>query len=179
MLFTAHDYGLENCVIASMFPTRGRIAPHRSYSGEGQIQSLEVWQLEEPSRPWSPLDPPTTYAWNTKPARRRLIGTLNATAIRDYTPSFHCPSQSSFLIEVACGSSDCKLDFVQDRAAPRFGKWSRSIGKLWNSCNEQDFGCSKAKRGVAMFRKHLARINLCGDWSEVSVRAHRFMMSSF
>lgn len=43
-------YGeLRHSIVVSHFPTRGQIAPHGSYSGEDPIDSLEVWQLEEPS----------------------------------------------------------------------------------------------------------------------------------
>lgn len=104
---------MENCVIASLFPTRGQIAPHRSYSGEDPIDSLEVWQLEEPSN----LD-----TFGSADNVRLEHEASWAKDIR-YT---ECDINSR-LYAVAFGSSDCKLDFVQ--AAPRFGKQSRSFDK--------------------------------------------------
>ena len=146
MLFAVHDYGLENCAISSLFPMKSRLQPQKNYVAEGHTESLEVWSLDEPTRPWSPLDQPTAYSWSTRPARRRLLGALNASATRDHTPSFHCESQTTFMVELTCSNPNCRLEYIQDRAAPRFGKLRIKIMHRFTDmfCVKAS-GCSKVK----------------------------------
>ncbi|KAJ7217286.1 hypothetical protein GGX14DRAFT_561805 [Mycena pura] len=105
------------------------IAAHKSYSSEGNVTAIEIWNLT------SPDDSKTlkSMSWNTRPARVSLLGTVNFTSVKTQrgvedligqelrapTPRFGCLGDTKITVEVACTA--CRLEFDQIFSTPALG----------------------------------------------------------
>ena len=103
---------------------------HKSYSSEGNVTAIEIWNLT------SPEDSKTlkSMSWNTRPARVSLMGTVNFTSVRTQrgvgdligqelrapTPRFGCLGETDITVEVACTA--CHLEFDQIFSTPALGE---------------------------------------------------------
>ncbi|KAJ7022734.1 hypothetical protein C8F04DRAFT_1310231, partial [Mycena alexandri] len=98
------------------------IAGHKSYTSEGDITAIEMWNF------LSALHP--TQSWNTRPERLSLLGTVNfisretqarlgyldAQEIKAPTPRFNCLGDTEITVEVVC--KGCRLQFNQMFSMP-------------------------------------------------------------
>ncbi|KAJ7613289.1 hypothetical protein DFH06DRAFT_1109294 [Mycena polygramma] len=102
-------------------PTEDLIRGSKSYKSDGDITSIEIWNVTTPSNPKTLK----TMSWNTRPQRVSLLGTVNFTSVetqrrdleldgqqlRAPTPRFNCPGVTEITVEVVC--SACYLEFEQ------------------------------------------------------------------
>jgi hypothetical protein len=58
-------------------PSKDLIAGHKSYISEGNITSIEIWNLTAPED----RTKLKALSWNTRPTRVSLLGTVNFTGI--------------------------------------------------------------------------------------------------
>ncbi|KAJ7189034.1 hypothetical protein C8R46DRAFT_1244423 [Mycena filopes] len=105
------------------------IAGHKSYTSEGDVTAIEIWNVT------TPADPKTlkTLSWSTRPARVSLLGTVNFTSVEDQhhtleldgqelrtpTPRFECLGTTEITVEVVCTA--CRLTFTQILSDPPLG----------------------------------------------------------
>ncbi|KAH7922970.1 hypothetical protein BV22DRAFT_1130984 [Leucogyrophana mollusca] len=118
--YIVRDFGLENCAISSRLPGPEVDASPKFYNKSGDIETMFLWSLE------TPVDSVLRSAdltWSSRPRRQTLIGSLNLTLDRDFSPFFPCPRRSVQTIELslACGSPGCTMEFWQDRSPPKLG----------------------------------------------------------
>ncbi|KAJ6585350.1 hypothetical protein B0H19DRAFT_419233 [Mycena capillaripes] len=105
-------------------------ASHKSsYTSEGDVTALEIWNLSTPTNPKSLK----SMSWNTRPARISLLGTVNFTSretqnrlgyldaqeIKAPTPRFDCLGDTEITVEVLCKA--CRLEFDQVFSMPPLG----------------------------------------------------------
>ncbi|KAJ7160059.1 hypothetical protein C8R46DRAFT_361876 [Mycena filopes] len=105
------------------------IAGHKSYTSEGDITAIEMWNLSTPADPKSL----NNMSWNTRPERLSLLGTVNFTSretqerlgyldaqeIKAPTPRFDCLGDTEITVEVVC--RECRLHFDQVFSMPPLG----------------------------------------------------------
>lgn len=110
-------------------PSKDLIAGHKSYISEGNITSIEIWNLTAPED----RKKLKALSWNTRPVRVSLLGTVNFTGIdmqrgvwdleghelRAPTPRFECLGDTEITVEVACTA--CRLEFNQIFSNPALG----------------------------------------------------------
>ncbi|KAJ7084135.1 hypothetical protein C8R44DRAFT_651625, partial [Mycena epipterygia] len=122
------------------------IAGHKSYSSEGNVAAIEIWNLT------SPKDSKTlkSISWNTRPARVSLLGTVNFTSVetqrgvedldgqelRAPTPRFGCLGDTEITVEVACTA--CRLEFDQIFSDPPLGECVVLLAELNSISVPQD-----------------------------------------
>jgi hypothetical protein len=106
MQFWIRPNDIEDCVIFGRWP----VFP--SLRLTGRTEAIQVWSLAASNRLTA-----AALSWNTKPAREKLLGTLNATAgnaLRTQplsaliTDKFDCPRLFQ-TIELVC--DDCEVEF--------------------------------------------------------------------
>ncbi|KAJ7851631.1 hypothetical protein B0H14DRAFT_3660427 [Mycena olivaceomarginata] len=104
-------------------------AGHKSYTSDGDVTALEIWNLSTPENRKS-LE---TMSWNARPARVSLLGTVNFTSreaqkrlgyldaqeISAPTPRFDCLGDTEITVEVVCKA--CRLEFDQVFSMPPLG----------------------------------------------------------
>ncbi|KAJ7838968.1 hypothetical protein B0H13DRAFT_1911517 [Mycena leptocephala] len=91
------------------------IAGHKSYISEGNVTSIEIWNLTSPENSKTLK----TISWNTRQTRVTLLGTKHSAVLRDLdgqelrapTPRFDCLGDTQITVEVACNA--CRLEFDQ------------------------------------------------------------------
>ncbi|KAJ7734438.1 hypothetical protein B0H16DRAFT_1207590, partial [Mycena metata] len=98
------------------------IAAHKSYSSEGDVTAIEIWNVTSPEEPTALQ----SISWNTRPARVSLLGTVNFTSrsvedltgqeLRAPTPRFGCLGYMEITVEVT--SAACRLEFDQIFSSP-------------------------------------------------------------
>ncbi|KAF8214934.1 hypothetical protein K438DRAFT_1954939 [Mycena galopus ATCC 62051] len=105
------------------------IAGHKSYTSDGDVTALEIWNLSTPANRNS-LE---TMSWNMRPVRLSLLGSVNFTSretqnqlghldgqeIRAPTPRFDCLGVTEITVEVVCKT--CRLEFDQVFSMPPLG----------------------------------------------------------
>lgn len=124
MQIRIHDYNMERCTFAADIPTyEGLQVQGRELKLAGDTSAVEIWSLE------SPMEiNPMNIAWNTRPTRKALIGTLRIEeGLLTETAEFACgPSGSLQTFEFACSpkSPDCYIEFWQEQPEkrPRLGE---------------------------------------------------------
>ncbi|KAJ7741291.1 hypothetical protein B0H16DRAFT_1565250 [Mycena metata] len=105
------------------------IAGHKSYTSEGDMTAIEMWNLSTPANP----QVLKTMSWNTRPQRLSLLGTVNFTSretqarlgyldaqeIKAPTPRVDCLGDTEITVEVVC--KGCRLEFEQVFSMPPLG----------------------------------------------------------
>ncbi|KAJ6620034.1 hypothetical protein B0H10DRAFT_1114977 [Mycena sp. CBHHK59/15] len=105
------------------------IAGHKSYTAEGDVTAIEIWNLSTPADPNSLK----TMSWSTRPTRISLLGTVNFTSretqsrlhyldaqeIKAPTPRFDCLGDTQLTVEITCKA--CRLEFDQVFSMPPLG----------------------------------------------------------
>ncbi|KAJ6584053.1 hypothetical protein DFH09DRAFT_1308755 [Mycena vulgaris] len=110
-------------------PAEELIAGHKSYMSDGDVTTIEIWNLSAPADQKSLK----TMSWNTRPSRLSLLGTVNFTSratqtrlgyldaqeLKAPTPRFDCLGDTEITVEVACTA--CRLEFDQVFSMPPLG----------------------------------------------------------
>jgi hypothetical protein len=128
----------ERCYIAGwVSPLNKLTAGGKSYSAEGDVMAIEIWNVSSPTD-WRSLK---SMSWNTRPQRLSLMGTVNFTSQLDQkryrklsgqqlkppTPLFSCNGEVDLTVEVTC--SACRLQFDQIFSDPPLGMCSMFLEK--------------------------------------------------
>ncbi|KAF9020770.1 hypothetical protein BDZ89DRAFT_957999 [Hymenopellis radicata] len=115
-------------------PLEKLIQGGKSYSAEGDVTEIEVWNVDYPSDSNLP-----SLSWNTRPTRQSLLGTVNFTdydvqrqlfhsdgkELKSPTPLFECIDRRTITLEIACKA--CRLEFDQVFSDPALGTCLRSV----------------------------------------------------
>ncbi|KAJ7110909.1 hypothetical protein C8R44DRAFT_633545, partial [Mycena epipterygia] len=115
--------------------TQDLIEGNKSYTSEGNLTTIEVWNLTIPANPKTLK----AMTWNTRPARVSLLGTVNFTSVetqhstweldgqelRAPTPRLPCLGDTEIAVEIACAT--CRLKFNQVFSLPPLGTCPRPI----------------------------------------------------
>ncbi|KAJ7452974.1 hypothetical protein B0H11DRAFT_2072117 [Mycena galericulata] len=116
-------------ITAWVSPADDLIAGHKSYTSEGDVTSIQIWNLSTPDNPKTLK----TLSWSSRPPRESLLGTVNFTGLdiqrsdsdldgqelRAPTPRFSCLGIKEITVEVAC--TGCHLEFYQIFSDPALG----------------------------------------------------------
>jgi len=120
----------RRCYIAGwVSPPDRLVAGGKSYSAEGDVTAIEIWNVSAPADRRSLK----SMSWNTRPQRLSLMGTVNFTSQLDQkryrkltgqqlklpTPLFNCKGDVDLTVEVTC--SACRLEFDQIFSDPPLG----------------------------------------------------------
>ncbi|TFK23512.1 hypothetical protein FA15DRAFT_462935 [Coprinopsis marcescibilis] len=111
--FKTLDYGMERCILHATFPNRTKelnpaieVAP---------FSTINVWRLDRDHE----ISPRNPDSWKYAPNRKSLLALFDFPSSGTWSSKeFNCDSLSFVTLEFACASSNCHVEFWQDRISP-------------------------------------------------------------